>query len=53
MIATKRPIPVAYGVRLVARLWLTSMRSRIARLWLIMRIRIARLLLWLLKTLRL
>jgi hypothetical protein len=52
-VATKRTMPVGLWVRLMVRLWLVSMRTRIARIWLIMRIRIARLLLWLLKMLRL
>jgi hypothetical protein len=53
MTAAKRTMPVGLWARLMARLWLTTMRLRIARLWLIMRIRIARLLLWLVKTLKL
>ena len=40
--ATKRTMPVGLWVRPMARLWLISMRTRIARL-----------LLWLVKTLRL
>lgn len=42
MNAAKRPMPVGLWARLMARLWLTTMRFRIARL-----------LLWLLKMLRL
>jgi hypothetical protein len=53
MTAAKRTMPVGLWVRPMARLWLISMRTRIARLWLTIRIRIARLLLWLLKMLRL
>jgi hypothetical protein len=40
--AAKRTMPVGLWVRLMVRLWLTTMRLRIARL-----------LVWLLKTLRL
>ena len=42
MTAAKRTIPVGLWVRLMARLWLASMQLRIARL-----------LVWLVKTLRL
>jgi hypothetical protein len=42
MTAAKRTMPVGLWARLMARLWLASMR-----------IRIARLLIWLVKTLRL
>ena len=52
-VAAKRTMPVGLWVRLMARLSLVSMRIRIARLWLIMRIQIARLLLWLVETLKL
>ena len=40
--AAKRTMPVGLGIRVLARLWLAHMRLRIARL-----------LLWLIKTLRL
>ena len=40
--STKRTMPVGLWIRLMARLWLTTMRLRIARL-----------LVWLVKTLRL
>jgi hypothetical protein len=49
----QKTMPVGLWAGLMARLWLISMTTRIARLWLIIRIRIARPLLWLLKTLRL
>ena len=42
MNAAKRTMPVCLGIRVLARLWLASMRLRIARL-----------LVWIVKTLRL